>query len=263
MAGGLLVALAFAFVAPAPEDCKECSPRHVCSVHLAEEAAVLKSTAPLLKSSDEAQRTKAYEQIARLKDSHENAPSPTAAKALAPGLVDPSWKVRTATVKLLAKGQDHDTAVESFAHALEETRKSDARLMTFATDDAMTPDQKGLCEYLKELSDALVAAKDDRAARALVEFLKKSSFRMPVGMIVPVTQAAGNLGTADAFEAVLERLANAEQVGGLRNFHDVLVAAATKHGGKELPEWSVGNSGQWKKWFEAHRKLFPEKVPKA
>lgn len=263
MVEAVLVAWSLAFAAVAPDDCKECGPKHLCAAHLAEETAVLKSAAPLLKSNDEAQRTKALEQIARLKDAHANAPSPTAAKALAPGLSDASWKVKTATVKLLASGQDHDTAVELLVKALDDSRKNDAKLMTFATDDAMTADQKGLAEYLKETADALVASKDDRAARALIDFLKKASFRMPVAMIVPLVQAAGNLGTADGFEVVLERLANGETVGGVRQFHDVLVAAATAHGGKDLPEWSNSNSGHWKKWFEAHRKLFPEKIPKA
>jgi hypothetical protein len=262
MVAGLLVAWTLGFAALAPDDCKECSPRHLCSAHSAEEANVLKSTAPLLKSSDETQRTKALEQIAHLKDAHANAPSPAAAKALAVGLSDSSWHVRTKTVQLLA-GQDHDATVELLGRALEDARKNDAKLMTFATDDAMTPDQKGLTEYLKVTSEAIVATKDDRSARALIDFLKHASFRMPVAMIVPIVQAAGNLGTADAFEVVIERLANAETVGGLRNFHDVLVAAATAHQGKDLPEWSAGNSSHWKKWFEAHRKLFPEKLAKA
>jgi hypothetical protein len=263
MAAGVLLALSLGLAALAPDDCKECSPKHLCAAHVAEEAAVLKSAAPLLKSSDEAQRTKALEQIARLKDAHANAPSATAAKALAPGLSDASWKVRVATVKLLANGQEHDATVELLARALDESRKSDSKFMNFATDDAMTADQKGLAGFLKETADALDASKDDRAAHALIDFLKKASFRMPVAMIVPLTAAAGNVGTADAFEVVIERLAAAEQIGGLKSFHDVLVATATAHGGKELPEWSNGNSVHWKKWFEAHRKLFPEKIPKA
>jgi len=262
MVASLAIALGSWLAALAPSDCAACSARNLCAAHSAEEAATLKSAAPLLKASDEAQRLEALEKIAHLKDAHENAPSAAAARALAAGLADASWHVRVATIQLLVKGQQHDATVETVAGALDATRKDGVRLMTFVADDAMSPEQKLFAEYLKTTADALVELKDDRAAAALVEFLKKGSFRMPVAMALPVVQAAGRLGTADAFEAVIERLAHAEQIGGLRSYHDVLVAAATARGGKELPEYAVGASTKWKKWLESHRKLFPEKVAK-
>jgi len=163
-------------------------------------------------------------------------------------------------VKLLAKGQDHDTAVEQLAKSLTDSRKDGVKWMTFASKSGMSAEQKTFAEYMKVTSEALVGLKDERAAKALIEFLKKATGPMPEDMILPVIQAAGNLGTLPAFEIVIDRLAQSEGFGGSRAYHEVLVKTATAHGGKELPEWGQGTSGKWKKWLEAHRSLFPAKV---
>jgi hypothetical protein len=257
-----VIAVALCVVRVEPGDCGDCAPQKLCANHLSEEQAALKAAAPELKSKDEATRIKALEKIAALKDSHENAPSAAAANALASGLTDASWQVRIATVKLLAKGQDHDTAVEELSKSFTDSRKDGVKWMTFASRSGMTAEQKTFAEYMKVTAEALAGLKDERAAKALIEFLKKATGPMPEEMILPVIQAAGSLGTLPAFEIVVDRLAQSEGfgMGGSRAYHEVLVKTATAHGGKELPEWGQGTAGKWKKWLDAHRSLFPAKV---
>jgi len=261
MAGIPSIALSCICLAFTWDDCKECAPHKLCAPHEAEEAAALKAAAADLKSKDEAVRKKALEKIAALKDSHENAPSAAAAKALAAGLEDPSWPVRIEAVKLLAKGQDRDVAIDAITKSLESSRKDGAKWMTFASKSGMTADQKVFAEYLKTTSEALAAMKDDAAGHALIEFLSKAGI-MPEDMVLPVVQSVGAVGTQEAFELVIEKLAQSEGFGGSRAYHDVLVHVATEHGGKGLPEWGHGTSAKWKKWLDANRSLFPKKVAK-
>ena len=261
MAGFLSIAVSCVCVAFAWDDCKDCAPHKLCATHEAEEASALKAAAADLKSKDESARKKALEKIAALKDGHENAPSAAAAKALEAGLEDPSWPVRIETVKLLAKGQDRDVAIDAIAKSLESSRKDGAKWMTFASKSGMTADQKVFAEYLKTTSEALAAMKDDAAGHALIEFLSKAGI-MPEDMVLPVVQSVGAVGTQEAFELVIDKLAQSEGFGGSRAYHDVLVHVATEHGGKGLPDWGRGASAKWKKWLDANRGLFPKKVAK-
>ena len=262
MSGILSLAVASVCVAFALDDCKECAPRKLCAPHQAEEAAALKSVAADLKSKDESARKKGLEKIAALKDGHENAPSAAAAKALAAGLEDPSWPVRTATVKLLAKGQDRDVALVAITKSLEASRKDGAKWMTFCSMSGLTPEQKIFAEYLKATSEALAAMKDEAAGRALLEFLSKAAM-MPEDMLLPVVQAVGTVGTQEAFELVVDKFEQTEGMGGgSRAYHAVLARVAMEHGGKGLPAFGRGTAAKWKKWLDANRELFPKKVAK-
>jgi len=237
------------------------APRKLCATHQADEVAALKSVAADLKSKDESARKKGLEKIAALKDRHENAPSAAAAKALAAGLEDASWPVRTATVKLLAKGQDRDVALDAISKSLESSRKDGAKWMTFASMSGMTAEQKIFAEYLKTTSEALAEMKDDVAGRALIEFLSKAGM-MPEEMVLPVVQSVGKLGTQEAFELVIEKLEQSEGFGGSRAYHAVLLRVAAEHGGKGLPAFGRGTAAKWKKWLDPNRSLFPKKVAK-
>ena len=238
------------------------APRKLCATHQADEVAALKSVAADLKSKDESARKKGLEKVAALKDRHENAPSAAAAKALAAGLEDASWPVRTATVKLLAKGQDRDVALDAISKSLESSRKDGAKWMTFCSMSGMTAEQKIFAEYLKATSEALAEMKDDVAGRALIEFLSKAGMMLEE-MVLPVVQSVGKVGTQEACEVVVEKLSQSEGFGdGSRAYHEVLVKVATEHGGKGLPAFGRGTAAKWKKWLDPNRSLFPKKVAK-
>ena len=260
---GLVAAISMSCVLAVVDDCKECSPKKLCSAHVAEEAAALKSAAPKLKAKEEATRIEALEKLGHLKDSHQNAPSAAAAKAIAAGLLDASWKVRAAAAKVLADGQEHDVAVEALAKSITEARKDGAKLMIFTSNAALLAEQKLFGDYLKEISAALAAMKDDRAADALIEFVRNEKVPMPKEIILPAVEATATIDTLAAFSAVIEHLEWTEGFGGLQDYHDVLVKAATARGGKDLPEWGKETSARWKRWLEAHKALFPKRIAKA
>src|SRR5215831_18663078 len=132
MLAAIAVAVSLSSLVAVADDCKECSSKKLCSAHLAEESQALKTLVPGVKAKEEATRLEALEKLGHLKDSHENAPSATAAKAIAAGLEDASWKVRAAAVKVLASGQEHDVAVEALVKSIAEARKDGQKWMTFS-----------------------------------------------------------------------------------------------------------------------------------
>jgi hypothetical protein len=235
MAGILSIAVSCVCVAFAWDDCKDCAPHKLCATHQGRGGGGAQSPPrPPPSRRTSLKRKNALERIAALKDGHENAPSAAAAKALAAGLEDASWPIRIATVKLLAKGQDRDVAIDAISKSLESARKDGAKWMTFAAKSGMTADQKVFAEYLKTTSEALAAMKDDAAGHALIEFLSKAGI-MPEDMVLPVVQSVGAVGTQGG---VRTRDREAGAVGGFRRLagiHHVLVHVATAHGGKGLP----------------------------
>jgi HEAT repeat protein len=229
-------------------------------VHAEAETKALKDAGAQLKGKDEAPRIQALESVAALAKSHQNAPSAAAAKVLGAGLKDPSFTVRAKAAALLASGQDHDTAAQAIADAVKSLREDGTKVLVPAGMNGMTAEQTAFSAYMKALVEAVVTVHDERAASALVEFLKKAPTIAPEEMMLPVVSAAGELKTAPAMEVVIGRLQASEAFGGSRAYHDVLVKAAKARGGTDIPEWGATPSARWKKWLAANRKLFPGKL---
>jgi hypothetical protein len=243
-----------------PDDCTSCAPGKLCAVHAEAETKALKDAGAQLKGKDEAARIQALESVAALAKGHQNAPSAAAAKVLAAGLKDSSFAVRAKAAGLLASGQDHEAAALAIADAVKSLREDGTKLLVPAGMSGMTADQTAFTASMKALAEATVTVHDERAASALIEFLKKAPTIAPQEMMLPVVSAVGELKTGPAMDVLIGRLQASEAFGGSQAYHEVLVKAAKARGGADIPEWGATPSARWKKWLAANRKLFPGKV---
>lgn len=256
-----LLALPLAPPGRALDVCDRCQDGKLCAPHAELEAAEIARLRPQLESADPGERTSALRQVADLTARHENAPSAEVAAVLAAALEDPSLRVRTRAVQLLADGQHPETTVVSVCALLESFEANMWTLVAWLTG----PDeQRGtVADAMKYLEVAMRASgdvPDDRVVEALSSVL----LAMPAEMrgqtvAMAATRSLLELGTQDAVEAVLRQLSPWSETREMRNIHDALRDLAARLD-VEAPEYGDDAGKQWKSWFRRNGRRLPKKL---
>ena len=209
------LALAFVFALPsaAPSDCPACKPDAICGPHVQAEQKVLDVAKPKLRAKEVAERRSALQQIADLSRGHLNAPSRTAAEALAIGLRDDSFDVRADAARLLGKEQHPDAAVKALTGALDDIREEVAKLGKgdgARGGGAVSITSETGKAYVSAVCEGLAALPDDRGVDALADLLRQLEPGAADAVVVPIVHALATLDARDGIRAVVQRFVAAE-----------------------------------------------------
>jgi len=288
MTSFLILALV-AGLAPAVDQCVQCTDAALCQAHLSAQSAAAKALKPKLRGGAPADRVEALQGLARLSGEHSSVPSAEIAEMVASALGDESLPVRAEAAKLLAIDLHPEVAVRSLVKALDEVRGEIGKLgfgggggrFGPPTDedekDPKVAERRKLREetmsFARAVVDGLGKLPDDRCVESLADLLRQLTRRTGGELIEPVAQGLLNLESRPAIEALVQKIKAAGTGGGDaggrwgpdttgKTLHDLLTKAVAARGLSETPAWSTKDPPDWDKWFARNQKQFPAKLGK-
>lgn len=188
------------------------------------------------------------------------------AQALVQGLEDPELRVGAAVCFQLGRERDVDTVIGGLEKALRmhraelesKIRRSDVEARNYV--ERATVLFRNACRVLANY-------RDDRSAAILVGLLAKvppetKESDLTLRLVTALAPTALELGTLDAFETAVKRLAGLDPnlpEGAASKLQEALTEAATR---AELPppKGAEATPAGWQAWLEANKSRLPAKL---
>ena len=220
-------------------------------------------------ASDPAERAKA---VTTLGDASRALPDQgtgkKVAQALAKGFEDDELEVCQASVFMLARRRDVDTAIGALETFLREQYKQLERRVESSDPYSKIHVERATCVFVNA-SHVLANYPDDRSAATLVALLanlKADTKKNDLGsrLVGGLAAASLHLGTLAAVETSVKQtktFSGPAQAAGAKQLHDALSAFATAKG-MTPPDFGEDYSAQWHAWLEANRNKLPAKLGK-
>ena len=243
---------------PSAQECDSCVPKKLCKPHAEAVAEGLSGAKAGLRSKSVEERREALERIGTLNATHVNAPSKDVTKLIAGVLEDDDLPLRAEAARLLARGQEPETALKALTGSVNDIGQL---LGKHKQDDADSEHAKA---FSIAVINSLASYPDDRSVEALSQLLARHAAAIYGEVVYSVIDGLAALGTRDAVESVLGYYALMESLGAFpeleNHLHDRLTELAERHGLEDTP--ASESSKAWLEWYEPNEKAFPKKLGK-